>query len=238
MYPKLRKLREIVSTLSRQSRTDPELESVYRDLFIRDIAKVGMDDVYYPVGHAANYSLLYLVMRCVQELKFTEVLELGAGQTTILLDQAKRALAAGYRVRTIEHDPLWAKRMSELVGHEIVRADLSPIAIGGRKINYYDRDAIAVGNRKYDLIIVDGPPAFAPTMRYDRTGVATIVECHLAHEFVIVFDDAERDGEIEAISSCRRLLEYRGIPFLEGQVSGFKRQHVFATPAHAKAAFF
>jgi hypothetical protein len=238
MHPKLRKLRDIVSTLSRQSRTDPELESVYRDLFIRDIAKVGMEDIYYPVGHAANYSLLYLVMRCVRELKFAEVLELGAGQTTILLDQAKRALAAEYRIRTIEHDAHWAEKISELVSHEIVRADLSPMTVGSRKINYYDPKTIAFADRKYDLIIVDGPPAFAPSIRYDRTGFATVVEWHLAPEFVIVFDDAERDGEFEAINSCRYLLKRRGVRFLEGQVSGFKRQHVFATPAHAKAAFF
>jgi predicted O-methyltransferase YrrM len=238
MHPKLSKLRDIVSTLSRQSRTNPELEIVYRDLFMRDIAKVGMEDVYYPVGHAANYSLLYLVMRCVRELKIHEVLELGAGQTTILLDQAKRALAAEYRVRTIEHDPLWAEKMAELVSHEIVQADLSPLAVGGRNINYYDPKAIAVADRKYDLIIVDGPPAFAPAMRYDRTGIATVVEYQLAPEFVIVFDDAERDGEVEAISSCRRLLRSHGVRVVEGQVSGFKRQHVFATPAHAQAAFF
>jgi hypothetical protein len=238
MHPKLSKLREIVSTLSRQSRTNPELESVYRGLFVRDIAKAGMEDVYYPVGHAANYSLLYLVMRCVQELKFAEVLELGAGQTTILLDQAKRALAAEYRVRTIEHDLLWARKISALVSHEIVQADLAPLVVGGRRINYYDPKVIAGDDRKYDLVIVDGPPAFAPATRYDRTGIASVVEGHLAPEFVIVFDDAERDGEVEAIGSCRHLLNSRGIRFLEGQVSGFKRQHVFATPAHARAAFF
>src|SRR3954454_17352761 len=101
MLPRLEKLRGIVSSLSRQSKTNPELECVYRDLFTRDIAKAGMDDVYYPVGHAANHSLLYLVMRCVQELRLAEILELGAGQPTILLDQAKRALKAEYRVRTI-----------------------------------------------------------------------------------------------------------------------------------------
>ncbi|MDB5406168.1 MAG: hypothetical protein JWL84_1080 [Rhodospirillales bacterium] len=238
MLPKLGKLRGIVSSLSRQSKTYPELESVYRDLFTRDIAKAGMDDVYYPVGHAANYSLLYLVMRCVQELRLAEILELGAGQTTILLDQAKRALAAKYRVRTIEHDPLWAAQVAGRVGHEIVQAKLLPLAVGGRMTNYYDRDAVFGGGRKYDLIIVDGPPAFTAAMRYDRTGIAAVVEHLLAAEFVIIFDDAERDGEAEAVRACRQLLNGRGVEFLEGSVSGFKRQHVFATTAHAQAAFF
>jgi hypothetical protein len=237
MHPRLRKLRDIVSTLSRQSKTNPELESVYRDLFTRDIASLGMEDVYYPVGHAANHSLLYLVMRCVRELEPAQILELGAGQTTILLDRAKRALAADFQIRTVEHDPLWAEEISLRVGHEIVRTKLSPIAVDGRRINYYDRGAVADG-RRYDFVIVDGPPAFTPAMRFDRTGIATLLDDILAPEFVLIFDDAERDGESAAIDMCRRLLKNRGIEFFEGSVSGFKRQHVFATAAHAKAAFF
>jgi predicted O-methyltransferase YrrM len=237
MHPSLRKLRAIVATLSRQSKTNPELESVYRDLFTRDIASVGMADIYYPVGHAANHSLLYLVMRCLRETAPAQILELGAGQTTLLLDQAKRALAADFRIRTIEHDPLWAAEIARRVSHEIVRTKLSPLSVGGRRVNYYDREAIADG-RKYDFVIVDGPPAFTPAMRYDRTGIATLLDDILAPEFVLVFDDAERDGESAAIDMCRRLLKNRGIEIFEGSVSGVKRQHVLATAAHAKAAFF
>ena len=67
--------------------TRPSMEVVYRELFLRDLARLGLDDLYYPVGWAANHSLMYLIARCFIELPVVNVLELGGGQSSILLSQ-------------------------------------------------------------------------------------------------------------------------------------------------------
>jgi hypothetical protein len=63
----------IAQLLRQRVLTAPSLEAVYRDLFIRDLAAIGVNDAFYPVGSAANHSLLYLVLRCVRELGIRKV---------------------------------------------------------------------------------------------------------------------------------------------------------------------
>jgi hypothetical protein len=238
MQAKIRKMREIVYSLSAKSRTEPAQEEIYQYLFTRDLRAIGIEDNFYPVGSAANYSLLYLVLRCLRELRFTGVLELGCGQTTLLIDQVRRRLGLDCRVTSIEHDAFWARSMAAKVGHEIVTAPLERLEVAGRAIDYYRLDAIAGAGRRFDFVIVDGPPAYTPATRYARLGCVAVLDRCLAPDFVLVLDDTARDGEADAVAACRNLLTARGIEFQESQIAAAKRQHLFCTPAYATAAFF
>ncbi|MGC9587630.1 UNVERIFIED_CONTAM: hypothetical protein PVV62_27635, partial [Salmonella enterica subsp. enterica serovar Rissen] len=42
---------------------EPGLEAIYRDLFLRELKLLGEEDRFFPTGGAANYSLLYLILR-------------------------------------------------------------------------------------------------------------------------------------------------------------------------------
>ena len=53
---------------------------IYRDLFLRELARLGVEDGFYPIGGAANYSLLYLVLRAMTEFPVSSILEVGAGK--------------------------------------------------------------------------------------------------------------------------------------------------------------
>jgi predicted O-methyltransferase YrrM len=238
MLQKLAKLRDVVNWLSRESKINPALEEIYRHLFVRDIARAGIDDVFYPVGSAANYSLLYLVWRCVRDLPIAAVLELGAGQSTLLLDKARPALGAGFAVRTIEHDAFWAQAVAQNVTHEVVQAPLVPLQIGGRTIAYYDLAQVIGDAQRFDLVIVDGPPAANGDTRYSRTGCVAVLERCLAEDFVVIVDDAERAGEAAAVDACRALLHRLGRGFSEAAVTAAKRQHIFASDRFKAAVFF
>ena len=238
MQAKIRKMREIVWSLSAKTRTEPAQEEIYQYLFTRDLRAIGIEDNFYPVGSAANYSLLYLVLRCLKELRFTNVLELGCGQTTLLIDQVRRQLGLNCQVTSIEHDAFWARSIAAKVAHEIVAAPLEPLDVAGRAIDYYRLDAIAGAGRQFDFVIVDGPPAYTPATRYARTGCVAVLERYLAPDFVLVLDDTERDGEAEAVVACRNLLTARGVDVQENQIVAAKRQHLFCTQAYATAAFF
>jgi hypothetical protein len=238
MRAKINKIRDIVHSLSSKSKTEPSSEAIYHYLFTRDLRNIGIDDTFYPVGSAANYSLLYLILRCLRELNIANVLELGCGQSTLLIDKVKTKMNLSYDVCTVEHDDFWSKSMAQNVQHDIVSVELAPIEVAGRTIDYYCLDAFLREDRKFDFIVVDGPPAYKKESKYARMGCVAVIDRCLASDFVLVLDDTERDGEAAAVAACRDRLRGRGIDFQENQIVAAKRQHVFCSPKYAKAAFF
>jgi hypothetical protein len=80
-----------------------------------------------PAAGSADHKLLYVLARALGELGCKSVLELGAGETTRLLDAF--AAATGVQVTTIEHDAFWSERVRAqglAEGHEIFDCPLVP----------------------------------------------------------------------------------------------------------------
>ena len=80
------------SVLGKYASTEPYMEIVYQQLVFRDLRNLGIHDDFYPVGSAASYSLFYILLRSLMTLPVTSVLDIGAGQTSLLLDATKKAL--------------------------------------------------------------------------------------------------------------------------------------------------
>ena len=216
----------------------PAQESSYRHLFLRDLARLNIVDNFYPVGAAANYGLLYLLLRCAKELPLARVLEFGAGQTTLLLHELAAALGTGFTVTTVEHDPFWADASGGRTGRPLVSAPLVPARVGAHAIRWYDPAVVAGLGGGFDLVVVDGPAASTRADLYDRLGFAELVPNLLARNCVVIVDDAHRPGEAALVDACRERLQGWADPLAEGAVMAAKRQHVFACGAYAKAAFF
>src|SRR6185369_1573975 len=107
---------------------------------------------------------------------------------------------------------------------EVVQAPLVPLQIGGRTIAYHDLAQVIGDAQRFDLVIVDGPPAANGDTRYSRTGCVAVLERCLAEDFVVIVDDAERAGEAAAVDACRALLHRLGRGFSEAAVTAAKRQ--------------
>jgi len=217
--------------------TRPAMEIVYRELFLRDLAKLGLEDRYYPVGWAANHGLLYLVARCFTELPVTHVLELGAGQSSILLSQLNDRLKRQATISTVEHDKQWADRIQSQVSHRVTVTDLVPKTIEGHTIRHYG-GAYFDASVRYDFVLVDGPPANKGDDALNRLGAVELVANNLAESFVLIVDDAERRGEDMLIGSIRRKLQKNGRDFKEAAIMAAKRQHIFAAGSCSSAVFF
>ena len=203
-------------------------ELLYERLFSNGLARLNLENRYYPTGVAANFSLMYILLRCITELPVRRVIELGCGQSTLLFDALRQLRPI--EITTLEHDRDWARRIQQHVEHEITCADLVSRVIERRKTLVYDTDA-GLGASP-DLLLVDGPQGGS---RHSRWAALQWIENGLGDDFIIVFDDAERRGEIDTIEKALSLLRTQGRNFRTRFYYGIKWQFVIAagnlTPA-------
>lgn len=206
-------------------------EALFRDMLMDGLRAYGIAaPALYPVKSAANYSLLYTLFRAVTETPCTSVLEIGAGQTSRLLDAVVRSRPL--RVMSLETDAFWAGKVQSEVAHEVVHC---PLRQGGGTEAYSSLDRVKAANG-FDLVLVDGPVGRPEKSRYSSIEV---LEAVLGDEFLVVFDDAQRPGEqdtIRAFLSGTFMSRKAGLHF--GTVMSNKAQFIIATEKFRAATYF
>ena len=85
------------------------------------------------------------------------------------------------------------------------------------------------------MLLVDGPRG---RRRHSRRAALEFIEGRLGDEFVIVFDDAERRGELDTIAEALKLLDARGTDYSTTLVRSVNSQFVIATRGMRAASFF
>lgn len=142
------------------------------------------------------------------------VVELGSGLSTVLLARllAQRAPVGGFTLVAVEHDERWARWVREQLDREeigehvvVVDAPLTTCdgAPGGLK--WYDEAALAagldgaLGAAPIELLVVDGPPAYAAGHGLGRYPALPVLRSRLAPGGTVVLDDVERRGEQDVL---------------------------------------
>lgn len=154
----------------------------------------------YPAGGAAGALLLYVLTRALRELPVTRVLELGAGQTTRLLDSWARAHDG--TVVTFEHDLHWATKVAETVDPsrtQVLHLPLEDYPAPGCSVKWYGvpRDNV-LPRRDFDLVVVDGPVG---TKRYSRYGIVERIPEWLNKDWAVIWDDLDRPADLESFGA-------------------------------------
>jgi hypothetical protein len=215
----------------------PEREPVYQAIVDRDLHTLGIENRYYPLSGAANYSLLYLLLRSAQEFDIKRLVELGAGQTSLLIESlSQRGLLRGSRL-TIEHDPSWAERIGQLITHEIMTVPLTSRNDAPRAYRGYDLESIA-DPENIDFLLIDGPPAFQSEQTFARFGVLALLKFLDPAGYVIIVDDAERTGERLLVTRIEQELAARGDNIKKAEIRATKKQVVLASGRFEAAAYF
>lgn len=204
----------------------------YERLFSNALAGMGIASRYFPIKNAANYSLLYLVMRVVTELPVRRVLELGCGQTTLLLDDLCRRQPLA--VTTLEHDSAWAGLIQDRVAHRIEHAPLMRKTIHGRDVDAYLPEPATLGG-EFDFMIIDGPVG---NPRYSRWCALDYINALASPDMVLLFDDVERRGEQDTIKAALALLDERGLDYSVTITRARKSQCLIATGKMKPASYF
>ncbi len=184
------RLRDRIRSMRRRAGHHEAMEVIYRDLFLRELQRLGIEDRFFPVHGAANYGLLYLVLRCYMELPLQRILDVGAGQTSLLLDALHRKLGKG-EIVTLEHDVRWAESIGAQVRHQVLRRELIDMRIAGQATRMHDTTGLA---GPFQFIIMDAPPG---THRYSRLGLLHLMQTVMDRgDFIAILDDVQRGSRV------------------------------------------
>jgi hypothetical protein len=88
---------------------------------------------------------------------------------------------------------------------------------------------------KFECFLIDGP---AGSFRRSRFGALEVIRDRMEEEFIVIFDDAQRIGEVDTIRECRNLLKRMQVTFAEKTFYAASTQHVFYTGKFRKIATF
>jgi len=215
----------------------PEREVIYQNIVDRDLSTLSIPNNFYPLNAAANYGLLYLILRSAQELDIQSIVELGAGQSSLLIDALRKRGTITGSALTIEHDEEWAARIKASVSHQVATVPLTERSDKAYVYAGYDLSAVSFPS-KIDFLLIDGPLGWGGGRTFARHGALPILEQLDPEGFLVIVDDAEREGEKALASRIHSRLTDRGLNFKSGHVLGSKRQEIFASGRMISAAFY
>ena len=158
--------------------------------------------------HAIAPETLALIQHTMSSFSAPRVLELGSGVSTLLIANSFRRAGEGH-ILSFDDDERWAsltnsnlKRENLDAFAEVRLAPMVDITSGGRRASWYDL-ADLDDSARFDLIIVDGPPAWRGDS-LARLPALYELRRHLSDKGLLVLDDAGRGGEIEIARQWQR----------------------------------
>ena len=149
-------------------------------------------------GWAADAVLIHNAVRLIAETRPRFVLECGSGTSTVVIARCLRAY--GGRIVSLEHDPAYAGRTSEMVRRSgledtatVVAAVLVPREVNGGTAPWYAPAYEPFLNEPIDLVLVDGPQGKVGLRA--RYPAVPLLKSRLAPECWILMDDGDRPDE-------------------------------------------
>tara|TARA_B100000749_G_scaffold280771_1_gene278607 strand:+ start:97995 stop:98729 length:735 start_codon:yes stop_codon:yes gene_type:complete len=179
----------------------------------------------YPFRGAANSSLMYLLMRSVTSYDFKSVVEFGCGQSTFIFDALLKLKKNKFKMLSFENNEFWQSQVQEKVQTKVVLSPLVDTQVLGKTVPFYDFQK-EIKSEVFDFILVDGPYG---TKSFSRFGSVNVILNHLAEDFLIIFDDAERWGEKQSYLTLVEAMKAKGLKFHTRLLQADKHQFIIAS---------
>ena len=204
------------------SRTSDTLDELYyADIFNSTIVgsswwKYGIS----PGNMAVGYSFLYALYRILDDIKPTNILELGLGQSSLMTTAYAQDKKGSVKHTIIEHDHSWIDFFKHKLhgdNYSIFTPDLLVADVEGHNVNVYDDISPVMKGEKYDLMIIDAPFGSEFISRIDTLDY--IPEC-LSDDFILMLHDASRPGEQNTIKMIENILNEGNVKFSKGYYRG------------------
>ena len=164
----------------------------------------------YPFGGSANSSLLYFLGRFCKEHKDLSILELGMGQTTILLDVFSDDQNAHV---AYDDNEFWVNNIKSKINNTKSNLKYRPLEdfnFDKVKTKFYKDLNDEEKDTNFDLIIVDGPKG---TKKFSRSGVIPFIVDKIAKQddLVVIFDDTHRKPELSTFELLIKIIKSKGL---------------------------
>jgi spermidine synthase len=174
---------------------------------------------------AIGYQVAYVLYRSLNEWKPRKILELGLGQSTKIVTQYVLA-NEGIEHYVVEHDQKWIDFFENqyYLPDEtlLVRCNLMFSDYGGFSgVRQYEGFFEKFSNKKFDLILIDGPLG-GDMPHLARIDVLKLLPECLEKSFVIMMDDCNRKGEMNTFTKMQKKLEDEKVQHKTGKYKGAK----------------
>jgi hypothetical protein len=186
-----------------------------------------------PGGWAMDNAALYTIYRILNDVKPQNILEFGLGQSSRMIHQYA-TFNNGIKALTIEHDKEWInffeKEFPEDIKLNIEQHDKVTVEYNGYETLTYGTMA-ELCKPVYDFIVTDGPFG---SEHYSRSQIMSFVKTGLPDNFVLFFDDTEREGEKETIREVVNILDEQNVKYVTKEYNGEKNSHTVICTAEFK----
>lgn len=168
-----------------------------------------------PGRFAVGYNYLYVMTRVLNEVAPKNVLDLGLGISSSLINSyyCGNEIENGTHI-IVEHDKAWIefyqKKHILSKSSKILWKQLSMEGKNKKQCIEYVNFEEEVVNKKYNVISIDAPFGSERNSRHD---VLDIIPKCLDNQFVIMIDDAHRRGEKDTIKRIKQRLEENNIKY-------------------------
>ena len=140
-------------------------------------------------GAAANYGFIYTLFRILDNVQPAHILEMGLGQTSMVTTQYVANNQPEADLDIIENDESWIKiyepKLAKSQNIKLHQCDIEFFDYEGEQSRKYKELNKITGDKKYNMIIVDGP--FGGAQKLPRSNIVELVEHNLAQDFIIKF---------------------------------------------------
>ena len=184
-----------------------------------------------PSGGTASFSLLYVLLAILRDGKFDSIMEIGVGQSTKILLQYQSL--HGNNLYLLDDDEFWLSITARGVREGVIAnyRKLVEHQVCDKKIQWYDSPE---PDRKFQLILIDGPKAYKRAIRYNRLGVLSWIPGVLDDDFIIIVDDSNRVGEALLVREMLIKLDQYNIPVKTRNILGANSQTIIASEKYQK----
>ncbi len=155
------------------------------------------------------YAIIFLVNELlINKRKY--IFEFGSGLSTIILAQAIKKVRLDTKIVSVENDSYWLDKIIDRVKSyglenivKFIYAPVFPCPSLGKRNKWYDQSILKAEidpDEKFDMVVVDGPPAYNEFIELSRYQALPFLYNSLAENHIIFLDDATRPGERKVLN--------------------------------------
>lgn len=184
-------------------------------------------------GAAANYSFLYALFWILEFIRPKDILEMGAGQSSLITGQYVANNSFVQELVLVEHNHFWLEQVqNRLPLCEKIKYRFFKKMIHihkGQESSFYEGITESLEGKKFDFIILDGPER---SDRFGRVGFASLLPHSLAEKFIILIDDYDSATMQESAKFFETVLLKNEIQFDSSVFAGSKSQLLIFSPEY------